>query len=936
MSNLFASLDKADLHPYRPVVFWSWNAAIRADEVRRQISEMKSYGLGGFVLHARAGLKTEYLSEEWFDLVGLCLNEAAKQGLSVWIYDEYGWPSGFAGGRLLENRDNCARYLEYRINAFYDKDAYAVYAVSDGEIRRLNADERAQEYHTLYLRYSDSYADILNPAVTERFLSMTHEQYFKRFAPSFGKELVGFFTDEPQYYRYAAPISKATEEEYFRRYGEDVKDGLLYLFLQSEKGYPFRVRYYNLMSGLYCANFYKKLYDWCDRHGCMLTGHSVEETFFYTQMWGGADCAPSYLYEHVPAIDNLARTSPAGISAKSAGSVAAQSGRKQVMTETFGCSGYAVTPRELRLIAEKQYVHGVNSMCQHLYNYSLAGQGKIDHPISFGRTLPWIDGYKTFNDYFTQLGYLLANAEEEAPVALITPMESVYLDYIRLAEETAAKNVDEGFLHILDELRAQSVAFHFVNEKVLEHIGGVKNGTLTVGGRTYQAVVLANCRELKENTVTLLQEFLKQGGMLVTAGQRPRYVEGESRELKELSGNAAVGELPKPFAFTAEKPVDFTCRKKDGRRFVFFVNERGEEVRLSTKSMCCETDLVSGTSYAPQREFVLAPYGSLLLEEDGDGAELAFTPVRTDEIVPVFERAEENCLTLENAEVTLENGEVLSGYVHGIFETLVKRGYCGTIRAAFSFESDCERAITLTIETLKAENRTFNGVPVSFAQDDSDVNFAKARLTARRGKNVYEYCAQFDDAERINRVLFGKDVPESLRNCFTYSTLLEPVYVQGEFDTAGYALVTPKRKTAGDLTAAGLENFCGAVEYSFEIDAPSDRVRLKPIGDFAMCEFFCGEKRAIVLMHDGVQMKLDGAGRHSFRVRCYGTMRNKFGPFHCADFSEDCVSPDSFTLRGTWTDEKTNPSYSPERKLVPFGLSFIRVEYDCRSGLPTK
>lgn len=60
------------------------------------------------------------------------------------------------------------------------------------------------------------------------------------------------------------------------------------------------------------------------------------------------------------------------------------------MTETFGCSGNSATPMELRHIADKQYVHGVDLMCQHLYNYSIAGQGKTDHPCISAGQLPWI------------------------------------------------------------------------------------------------------------------------------------------------------------------------------------------------------------------------------------------------------------------------------------------------------------------------------------------------------------------------------------------------------------------------------------------------------------------------------------------------------------------------------------------------------------------
>lgn len=924
--NITEMLRGADLSAFRPVVFWSVNSCLQEDELRRQLREMKSYGLGGVVFHARAGMTTEYLSEEWFRMVGVSLREAASLGMRVWMYDEFGWPSGFVGGRLLAERENRARYLEYAVKDSFDAAAYAVYSLDGGAPRLLSPGERAEKYHTLYLRYSDAYADILNPDVTDQFIAATYEPYYERFAASFGKELIGFFTDEPQYYRYATPVSKVTEAEYARQYGEDLKSGLIYLFLADERGYPFRVRYYNLMNRLYCENYYKKLYDWCSAHGCMLTGHSVEETFFFTQMWGGADCATSYLHEHIPAIDNLAKYSPASISAKNVGSVAAQTGKNLVMTETFGCSSYGVTPRELRLIGDKQYVFGVDLMCQHLYNYSLAGQGKIDHPVSFGRTLPWIGGYKTMNDYFAALGYLIASSREEAQVAVVTPMESVYLDYIRLHEDAARENVDIGFAEIAAQLKKRGVAYHFVNEKVLEKLGGVQGGRLTVGGRAYSAVLLANCRELKGNTVRLLGQFLAEGGKLAAAGAQPMYADGVRADLSSVRANITLAELPVPGA-VRDAALDYTLRTlPGGKRFFFGVNESDHSVRVELNGSFSQIDAETLEGYAPQSVFEVPPHGSLLAEENGD---YSLIPVRAEhmrEIVPEFYSAGQNCLTIENVSVGLENGEVLNGYLYGVYETLVKRGYRGKIHVSFSFRSDAARSIRLTAEKQEVRNERFNGEPIlSFAQSEEDINFKTARLQARRGENVYEYDAELTDAAQVRSVLFEAGVPESLRNCFSYSTYMEQIYIEGEFDVKNGELVAARPKTAGNLTAQGMENFCGCAEYTFTAKAEG-RVRLRPVGKFAMCEIFCEGKRAAVLLGDSAEMEL-GAGTHIFTVRCTSTMRNRYGAFHCVRDEGQGVSPDCFTLRGKWTDEHTNPDYTAERKTEPFGLYSVILTY---------
>ena len=55
--------------------FWSWNDKLEKDKLIRQIREMKEDGYGGFFMHARSGLKTEYLGEEWFD----CVRAAKRQ-----------------------------------------------------------------------------------------------------------------------------------------------------------------------------------------------------------------------------------------------------------------------------------------------------------------------------------------------------------------------------------------------------------------------------------------------------------------------------------------------------------------------------------------------------------------------------------------------------------------------------------------------------------------------------------------------------------------------------------------------------------------------------------------------------------------------------------------------------------------------------------------
>lgn len=72
MNEIIEKLQREKLTDYQPVPFWSWNAKLDPEELIRQIRWMKECGIGGFFMHARTGLKTEYLSKEWMNCVDIC------------------------------------------------------------------------------------------------------------------------------------------------------------------------------------------------------------------------------------------------------------------------------------------------------------------------------------------------------------------------------------------------------------------------------------------------------------------------------------------------------------------------------------------------------------------------------------------------------------------------------------------------------------------------------------------------------------------------------------------------------------------------------------------------------------------------------------------------------------------------------------------------
>ena len=89
---------------YRGAPFWAWNCVLKEEQLKRQIGYLKEMGFGGFNMHCRTGMATQYLSQEFFQLIRDCVQEGERQDMLAWTYDEDRWPSGAAGGMRMGPR----------------------------------------------------------------------------------------------------------------------------------------------------------------------------------------------------------------------------------------------------------------------------------------------------------------------------------------------------------------------------------------------------------------------------------------------------------------------------------------------------------------------------------------------------------------------------------------------------------------------------------------------------------------------------------------------------------------------------------------------------------------------------------------------------------------------------------------------------------------
>ena len=939
----FQKLRDIPLSEYAPVPFWSWNNRIEIEEAKRQIRQMKEVGYGGFIIHARAGLKTTYLSEEWFACVDACVREAKKYNMCVWIYDEFGYPSGFVGGKLLDEQNNRAQYLEYEVKQIYDENAFAVFVEENGVYRRIMQNEPARKYHTIYRKYSPCNTDILNPSVVQKFIKETHEEYYARFGAEFGKTIRGFFTDEPQYYRYATPYAPSLEREFSEKYGENVKDGLIYLFLSDEESYPFRVKYYQAMNRLYTQTFYKALYDWCEAHGCQLTGHTVEEPHLYSQMWGCAGAMPSYEYSHMPGIDHLCRKMDGVMDLVQVESMASQFAKKLVMSESFACTGLDADFRLLKYIGDYQYTNGVNYLVVHLMNYSIQGSGIKDHPQTFSAHAPWWQDFSLLNKYFTRLGYIFANTKREVRVLLVHPIQDCYLTYDRNADEISVKEVEERFYTLSKQLAEQGVAFHYADESILEKCGRVCEDKILIGEREYDYVVLPYRKSINAYTHTLLSKYVSGNGKLCVLGEYPPYIQGEKKEYSPLRGNIGMEDV---LSLTDENVkrlanaalFERRCKSELGE-FIFLLNcDEKETTTVKIEKDYFLVDLLAEDILPVGETVALEPRQSILLKKCGgrERTTLQTANMQTKDITERFHitNTSENTLLIDFAEYSFDGLEYIKQkHTEEILDILIRKKYQGKLYLKYHFNViDKPPKLHLLAQNSRVEAIIMNGNKVKTEKTDYDPCFYVADLSeyCLIGKNEIVFRIDFYEDPSVHYAIYGEDVTESLMNMLSYDTVIEPIFLQGEFTLNNeYAIVKKSLPSRIDcIEQYGFPFFCGEITLEGEADISGGFKYLRLHGEYMAADVYVnGKKQQTDALED--KIRFNGGisdGNACIRIILKSSLRNMYGPHHYETDREAGVGPFMFTFFKQWQDGVPD-KFTTEYKVVPFGLNKIEILY---------
>lgn len=920
---------------YRPVPFWSWNTKLETEETRWQINEMNSVGMGGFFMHARGGLTTEYLGKEWMDNVKAAVDEAKKLGMHAWGYDENGWPSGFGSdavnGLGLEYQQ---KYLRMEITD----------APVSGDRTIISTPLPDGRNAHFYYDINPFYVDTLDGKVTDEFIKSTHEKYKAELGEDF-KNMAGFFTDEPQVSRNGIPWSFTFEEEYRRAYGDELLPKLYDLFENTETGNVTRFRFWKLVTYLFSENFMGKIYKWCEDNGVMLTGHMVLEEGHKHALESNGAIMPNYEYMHIPGVDKLNQHPNRYLMPAQITSVCAQLGKKQILTESFACCGWDVTFEELKHVYEWQMVKGINLLCQHLAGYSLEGLRKRDYPAGHFYQNPWWKDYNDFNDFASRMGMLLTEGKIKCDVLVLHTMADAWVNWYGDRNERLEK-IQRNLFDIMTTLDKNQILFHLGDDKLIKKYGKVEGNKLSVGEMTYSTVIVPSSTCIDGNTLALITEFANNGGNVIFIDEVPSLVDGEKcGKAMEICWNRAENPvealkfIPKESKYCSVVDKDgnncdiqFAYRKFDDFEMYYFVNTFADKtdakISFAGKSAAMFDYLTGETVPASFKEengiitinYTFEKTGSVVFFVKNDGT---YKSAEAENVIlsPINEKlfgrweiakTDDNVLTLDKCDVYFDGDLVRkNAYVLDIQQLAcdLKR----KVRIAMDFDINFDRRpvdkINLVIErpenyTIYINGKLINKTVTGYYRDKS---FKMIDVTGlfEIGYNILTLETTFVQSQDVYDTLDKCCLFESVRNKLYYDMEVEPVYLVGEFAVNSSEDFTPcagegyktfgkfsltKRPfhiTDGDIAPQGFPFFCGRMTLRKTVELSENEICGRSIEFYKLpsivTKIKVNGKDVPNMYWAPYTVNLDGllkAGENEIEIELITSFQNMLGPHH--------------------------------------------------------
>lgn len=533
-------------------VIWGWEGPMDIKTIRHDLDSIKTKGFRSVIFEAGYRLPYEYLSDGWFKAIRTAVREAKKRDLKVWIIDEGKYPSGFAGGKFSKERP------DLRMKALVVMDRREVKAgeslagapagdkvisavavsksglpnrcvpVKDGkfsfeaeggdwEILLVGPDfrtgqTRAVNNPTGGKDTTNSICDYLSPEAVGQFIDWTHEQYKKYIGKEFGKTVLGFRGDEPDFAY--TPWTPDMVEQFISRKGYDPTPYLASLLASnlSVREKRFKADYWDVWSELFAVNFFKRQADWCAENGLAHITHLNNDHNMPVCVRAGGSLFRDLSNVQIPGVDaiwNQIWPETVNDFPKFASSVSHAYGKPRAFSESFAAYYTSPSIPQAKYVVDYQIVRGINFF---EFMFWMAGSARDN----------WMTGpgMKGLNDYTNRATYLMAQGVPGARIAVYYPTSTLWL---------GDNAVNPDLVSISQILLQHQKDFDWVDDDAFtEALSVTGHGFRNLSGQTYSTLIIPSCDVISTSAWDKMMEFAAAGGKILFWGRKPTMLAGRS------------------------------------------------------------------------------------------------------------------------------------------------------------------------------------------------------------------------------------------------------------------------------------------------------------------------------------------------------------------------------------------------------------------------
>lgn len=409
---------------YKPIMNnHIYDTDISYEEVKKELLMYMEKGFGGIAINGRSMVKVKDINEwlpKYFKTVRKYCRASKELDIEMWIFDEWGFPSGTAAGLVL-NGKNRAKRLSKAVDIILEKgeaaeipkpnrfvaagaipvNRFAAYhPVGIAEILEpdnnaivYHAEQKTRlvvvtwedvSFHTMEMRDIDNMpqddptvgtVDILDYDTVRKFIDNMHERYAEAIGEEFGKTVKGFFYDEPEIY-WEFPYSPKLPEFFKERHGYELETILPEILAYvncggielGNKEFSHRIRkiygdYQDAYTAMLEKNFYGQIESWCHEHGLLSVGHQDMDDDIRSINTVSGSFFRNSSKNDMPGIDvihdDIAPDRFADFP-RYAGSIKRALKKSGAMSETFAVMGEFMPPNVRRFDMEHQIVRGID------------------------------------------------------------------------------------------------------------------------------------------------------------------------------------------------------------------------------------------------------------------------------------------------------------------------------------------------------------------------------------------------------------------------------------------------------------------------------------------------------------------------------------------------------------------------------------------------